>query len=293
MKLIILYTKQIILTILLIICSQYYACSQGTDLSRGKHSGIYFGIGVNPSQSQIINEKPSSLSGLLSTKENVFSGSFEIGYFFSYVIGLSSGLGFVPYKTQLSLANYQNNYNTTDSENDSYERQVTGSNIKEEQKLGFMIVPICLNLRLPFNRTSGFFLQPGINLAFPLSKDYRSNGVFTYKGYYPDYNVLLEDLSSYGFPTSLKSDADGELELKSLIINIVGSVGIDFFIQEKIQVAIAGSYNKSLSGISNYPSPENFMLSSDAGSINSIMGGSSKVTLQSMGISISLRYYLK
>jgi hypothetical protein len=278
---------------LMIICFQYFTYSQGTDLSIGKKSGVFFGISLEPSKSQIKNESSSSVSGLLSTKENSFSGSVEVGYFFSNIFGLSSGLGFIPYKTQLTLATYQNDFNTTDDESEAYERQVSGSNIKEEQKVGSLSVPICLNLRLPVDKTVGLFLQTGVTLAFPIKRNYSSGGTFTYKGYYPAYNVTLENLPSHGFPTSLSSDTKGELELKPLIINAIAAAGFDFFIQEKIQIAIAGCYNKSLSSISNYSSPENFKLSSDAGKINSLMGGSSKTSFQAIGIKISFRYYLK
>ncbi|MCX6254139.1 MAG: outer membrane beta-barrel protein [Bacteroidia bacterium] len=293
MKLRILLIKQIILTILLIICFQQDAYSQGTDLSSGKRPGVFFGISMGPSQSHIINVGTSSVSGLLSTKKNSFSGSVDIGYFFSNYFGLSSGIGFCSYKTQLTLANYQSNFNTTDSEIESYERRVTGSAIKEEQKVGSLSVPFCINLRLPLNKSIGFFLETGVNFSVPLSKNYKSSGTFTYKGYYPAYNVLLENLPVYGFPTSKSSNAEGELVIKSFGLNAAAAAGIDFFIQKRIQIAIAACYNKSLSSISNYSSPDKFQLSSDAGQINSLMGGSSKATIQSMGLKISFRYYLK
>jgi len=275
------------------ICSQYEIFSQIKDITKVKQPGLFVGFSLGPSQSQIINQGTLSVSGLLSNKMNSFFGSVEIGYFFSHHIGLSTGIGFDSYKTQLILATYQNKFNTIDSENEAYERQVSGADIKEVQDVGFLSVPICLNIRLPFNETIGFFLQPGINLAFPLSKKYTISGTFTYKGYYPAYNVLLENLPDYGFPSNHSTVANGELELKPLNVNAIVSAGFDFFVQKRIQVAVAAFYNKSLSNISSYSSPNEFQLSSDVDQINSLMMGSSKVSAQSIGIKISFRYFLR
>jgi len=220
-------------------------------------------------------------------------GSVEIGYIFSNYIGISSGIGFVPYKTQLTLGSYQNKFNTVDSENEAYERWVSGVGIKEVQKVGFLSVPICLNIRLPLNKTISFILQTGVNMAVPIYANFKSSGTFTYKGYYPAYNVLLENLPAYGFPGNVNSVSDGKLEIKPLNFNVIGSAGFDYFIQKNIQIGVTATYTKSISNSSAYASPDKFQLSSDANQVNSLMGGSSKVSAQSMGVNIILRYYLK
>ena len=293
MKLRILIIRQVILTVILIFCSRHDIYSQGTDINQGKQPGIFVGFSLGPSQSQIINEGTMSVSELLSSKKNSFFGSAEIGYFFSKYIGLSSGIGFISYGTQVTLDTYQSKFSATDSENESYERRVSGSDIKEVQKVGFLSVPFCINLRLPFSETFGFFLQTGVNLAVPINKNFESSGTFSYKGYYSAYNVLLENLPAYGFPSNINSDINGELEVKPLSLSAVASAGVDFYINEKMQVAAAAFYNKSLSSISAYSSPDKFQLSSDPDQINSLMGGSSKATAQSIGLKIIFRYYLK
>ncbi|MEI6050229.1 MAG: outer membrane beta-barrel protein [Bacteroidota bacterium] len=293
MKLRIIYFRQVLLTALIVIYFQQEVFSQEADSSAFKQTGMFIGLSLEPSQSQIVNVGTMAVSNLIYGKKNSFLGSVEFGYFFSKYFGLSSGIGFNSYSTQLTLDTYQNKYNALDSENESYERRVLVSGIKEEQKIGFLSVSVCINIRLPFSKTFGFFLQPGITLLAPLSKNYQSSGTFTYKGYYSAYNVLLEDLPEYGFPSNLSSEFDGKLELKPLNFNAFVSAGFDFSIQEKIQIAIAACYDKSLSGISKYSSPGNFQLSSDVNQINSLMGGSSKATVQSMGLKITLRYYMK
>ena len=293
MSLRIIYFRQILLTVFLIICYQNEVYSQETDISTENQSGMFVGISLGPSQSHIMNVGTLSVSELLSFKKNSFFGSVEFGYFFSEYIGLSSGISFISYRTKLTLDTYQIKFNSTDLENESYERRVSGSGIKEVHNIDLLSIPFCINLRSPLNETIGFFLQTGVNMAVPISKNYKSNGTFTYKGYYSAYNVLLENLPAYGFPTKKSIETNGELELKPFGFNATVSAGFDFLIKNNIQIAVAACYDKSLSNISEYSSPDKFQLSSDPEKINSFMGGSSKATAQSMGLKIIFRYYLK
>src|SRR5665647_2919057 len=284
--------RQLFFTAFLMFCSYHEIFSQEADSSKVKQQGLYIGLILGSSQSQINNEGILTVSDLHSGKKNNLMGTLEIGYFFSDYIGLSSGIGFISANGQVTLNSYQYKFNTTDSENETYERQVTGSNIREVQNIGFLSVPICLNIRLPFNKKIGFFLQTGIDVAIPFIKNYHSSGTFTYEGYYPAYNVLLENLPAYGFPSNAGIVTDGKLKLKPLCFDAIATAGIDFHIQKKMQIAIAAFYSQSLSNISAYTLPEKFQLSTDVNQINSLMEGSGKATVQSMGLKITLRYFL-
>ena len=293
MKFKLLYIRQILILVFLIICYQQRAVSQGTDISITKNPSLFAELSLGPSRSNIINEGTLSVSNMVSSKQNSFLGFLEIGYFFSTHFGLSSGIGFTSAKTQLTLDAYQNKLNAVDSENESYERRVNGSDITEVQKVGFLCVPLSIILRLPFNDKAAFFIQTGVGVSVPLSKTYNSTGTFTYKGYYPAYNVLLENLPAYGFSSNKNVTANGELELNHLSFNAAVSGGVDFFIKENIQIAGAVCYNKTLSNISNYSTPDKFQLSTDVDQINSLMGGSTKASVQLISLKVSLRYYLK
>lgn len=291
------YIRQIIITVFLLNCYQNNVFSQGTDSISSKRPGFFIGISFEPTQSQIFNEGTLSVSELLSSKRKSFFGTMEFGFLFTKYIGLSSGIGINSYKSQLILAAYQNNFNSIDSENESYEMRVSGSNIQEEQTINFLSIPLCLYLRIPFNETFGLFLKTGVNLAVPINNHYKSSGTFTYKGYYPAYNILLENIPVYGFVNDKSIVSVGSMNLKPLDFNTIASAGFDIYIVKKIQIAVAASYSKSLlnkssSSISDYSSLEKFQLSTGADHINSFMGGSSKVTTQSMGLDITLKFYL-
>jgi hypothetical protein len=293
MKLIIFKIRPLLLSLIIILCFQSELFSQGTSSSKGGKARIYAGISLGPSQSGIMNTGTSSVSELVTEKKGSFLGFVDFGYFLSEKIGISSGIGLITFTSQQTLGSYQNKLDATDSDTELYERRITGSGIAETQRIGTLSVPICIIGRFPVNEKIGFFVQPGLCLAIPINKDFNSSGTFTYKGYYAAYNVLFENLPAYGFPSNLNSNAEGDLELKPMIINFTVNAGIDYYLQKKIQLAIAASYIKSSSNISNYSSPDKFQLSTEANKINSLMAGSTKATIQSVGIKVSLRYYLK
>lgn len=284
--------KYIIISLLFIFFADAVTFSQETDESEPTIPKFYIGITAGQSFNQIVNNGILSISGLSSKNKNSLSGAVELGYFFSKNFGISTGLGYNSFSTELSLNSYTNKFNSTDSENETYERRVTGSDIREIQKISFLNVPFCINFQIPIGSKSGFFLQAGVNLSIPISKEYNSSGTFTFTGFYPAYNVLLQNLPDYGFPSNSTVISNGNLELKPTISDGLARAGFQLFIGKKIQIALGVTYYRSLSNISKYASPDKFQLSSDINQINSMMGGSSKTTTQSVGLSLSLRYYI-
>lgn len=254
----------------------------------GWYTGFTAGIG----QSAVLPEGTSTIAKTVAENGNLRVGSADVGYYFSQYAGISSGLRFSSNSGNASLAAYANHFNTTDSEKEPYERRITGGNIKEKQTIAMLEIPLLLHLRVPLGARMGMFLQTGINLAFPVVKKYESTGTFTYKGYYPSYNVILENLPDYGFPTNAAVSTKSSPELKPLVMSGAIAAGFDFKIQPKIRLSLAVSYDKSLSTISAATNPESFQLSPDATAINSLLGGSSQTLLQAFGVQCSIHYFL-
>lgn len=283
-------TSCLLLIISLLLCSQK-SISQGTDLSIGKHNGMYIGMAVGPSRSKIINK--GTLNNISTATRYTFISSFEFGYFFSKYFGITSGIGYAPYKSMHSLNSYDSRFPATDSDNEAYDLVVNGSAIQETQIIGFLSIPVCLNLRIPIGESSGMFFQGGADLSVPMNKTYESSGTFTYQGYYTKYNVMLKDLPQHGFPTNLQSNADGDLELKPIDINFIVAAGFDFSLGRQAQLALAIAYDKSLANISKYESSKDFQLSLEPQNINSFMAGSTKAATQLICLKLMFRFYFR
>ncbi len=279
----------------LIILLSYFeseVVSQNNRPERWKQPGIFFGAGGWVAYTQILNKGTQSVSNKFQNSNNSFAGSIEAGYYFSKNLGLISGMNYYSSLTSYyNLETYKNQYNTFDPENDPYELRVTGYDIGETQQIDILSIPVCISYRKPLNASFGFSLQSGINFFVPLNNRYQSGGVFTYKGYFPAYNVLLEDLPEYGFPSNLSVVTDGKVELKPISLGAVVSAGFDYLIQKRVQLVLAGYFDRTFTSVSNYSSPDE-LLSSETEQVNKTISGSNETKVQTFAIKLSIRYFL-
>jgi hypothetical protein len=266
--------------------------AQGTDSRYGQQPHFYLGFNICPSQTEIMNKGTITISSLSATKRNSLFGSIEAGYFFSRSYGLGIGFGYSSFGTDLSLKSYSVSYDTTDSELESYERQIMGEDINEIQKISYLNIPLLMNIQISVNKKFGFFLQTGMNFSFVLSKQYSSSGKFTYSGYYPAYNVIIKDIPYEGFQSNVLSNVEGKLNIKSLNPELITSIGFFLTFQNKFQISLGILYNRSLTNLSNVASTDSFILSSAPNHIRSMMEGSTNVIASSKGIRLSFRYYI-
>jgi len=293
MRLFNIYSRNLVSCFILFLLIQTNVWSQSSDNKFSWQKHWYIGASGGPAISSISYDGTSSISGVEMTSKNSFCLSVDAGYFFSKYFGISTGIGLSPWFTQLSLGNYSNSLDTVDSENENYERRISGNNINETQKIYFLEIPVMLNFQCPFSKALGFYLQGGVNMAIHVGNNYSSSGTFSYSGYYPAYNVVLENIPYEGFKSNVKNDISGELKVKTINPELIASGGFYFHNQKQFQISAGFFYKSMLSDISDYSPVESFQLSTHENQIRSFTEGSNKSTASSMGIMISLRYYIK
>lgn len=286
-----LYNKLFLLFFLLIILRGIgYSQSLNSELLLKNQSFIE--ISGGGTQTTISNQGASFISEVDWQEKNSYYFIISAGIFFSKHFGISTGIGLCPYFTQLSLNSYANTLDTLDSENEIYERRIYGENITENQKIYFLEIPLLLNFQYPLSNTTGFFIQGGLSLSIPVKKTYSSTGTFTYSGYYPDYNVLLTDVPYEGFKSNIVNDIGGKLRINPLNAGIIASGGFYFSPSMNYQISLGFIYKRILNDISDYSTETSFQLSTNENQIRSLMERCEKVTASSMGLTVSLRYYV-
>jgi hypothetical protein len=271
---------------------------QGTDSRRrpaagGQLNKLCITVYLNPSMTRVSSGEIAGLSDLSTTGGKSLHGALDLDYFFSPAVGVNFGLGYNGFSSQLSLDSLSAKYTTKDIEDETYEMRISGKTISEDQKIAYLSIPVCLSVRFPADGKIGFYMKAGIVFDIPIVKSYEATGVFSYAGYYAAYPVLLENLSEYGFPSKKNTSSSGALQVKSFSPAIIASGGIFFAFSEKMQIVIGGYFNRSISNISAYEPASSFMLSSKADELTSFMSGSSGASVQAIGISLGLRYFLK
>ncbi|MBN1185269.1 MAG: hypothetical protein JXB49_23495, partial [Bacteroidales bacterium] len=141
--------------------------------------------------------------------------------------------------------------------------------------------------------TNGFYIQSGVNISIPLIETYSSSGIYSYSGYYPAYNVTLTDIPYEGFKSNFQSNVMGDLNIKPINPDFVAIGGYYLYPDTRYKISLGIFYKRILTDISNYSELSDFQLSTQENQVNSLMEGSEKVTASSIGIIISLRYFIK
>jgi len=269
-----------------------FSFSQGTNFSPSKQKYLFAGGSFSILQTGIMNT--DSLTGFPVKSEYRLSpgGSINAGYQFSKYFGISAGIGFSSFVTDISVDSYTLSFDTTDSEKQSYNRRVAGNEIKETQKVTFINVPVLFMFQLPVKSRFGLYLETGLNLSFPFKTEYSSYGTFTYTGFYPAYNALIKDIPYEEFKSDIGVNKAGSLNIKKICPELLSSAGLWFNIKSRIQLSAGFCYNRMLTDISEYTETKDFRLSTRTDHIKSIMSGSDQVKASSMGLKIAFRYIL-
>lgn len=150
-------------------------------------------------------------------QEAVQGNGFNAGLRYSYYLneGLSIGLG-VEYQKYSSTAKagwYTGQYTTTDAENESFQFRYKVTNLREEQNLGYINIPI--GIQFETDGTSKLYLGAGAKIGFAVNGTYETTMQnLTTSGYYPQYNVELFAPAFAGFASTNDVRA-GKQDLKT------------------------------------------------------------------------------
>jgi len=279
----------LIVTILLlsVICS-----GQGTDMGRELKPGAFFGITAETINSDLVHTSSFQLINDEASVKSSLSGSVDFGYMVSRAFGIKTAIAFNTYKASLQLDTYTDAFNLKDDENETYELRVTGSDITENESVKSLRIPAGIVLNIPISKIITLFAEPEIGISIPLGTKFSSTGLFTYKGYYPEYNVLLENLPNHKFYTNKAIITDGMLELKKLWTDVSVFGGLGIFVSRKIQLKAGVKYLKSLSGLSDNGTDSKFHLSPSSGEVISLSEKSTAIETRYLGFGVSLRYFI-
>lgn len=168
---------------------------------------------------------PFSFLNYNAPQEVVLGNGFNAGIRYSYYLnkGLSVGVG-VEYQTYSSAAKsglVAGQYAATDAENESFEFRYKAANFREEQKLGYVNIPIGIQFETP--GTTKLYVGAGAKIGFAVNGTYETTiENLTTSGYYPQYNVELFAPAFAGFGSTAnvnsgKKDLNTEISYSATI----------------------------------------------------------------------------
>lgn len=188
-----------------------------------------------------INGGPSGIlyDSTLGDGKVKFGGGIGVGYtyFFSSHWGIMTGIDAMYNQNSFELHN-----GTTistyeiDDQTSAFEYQVTPTNYKEDQHFISIAVPLMMQYRTSIAPQTQLYFGVGGKILFPGKQTAKASASeLQLSGYYPDINLLIDDLPSHGFGkvTNWQDKTTVNLD-PSFLLSV--ETGLTFKLKEKTQL---------------------------------------------------------
>ena len=147
-----------------------------------------FNFTINGGESYAIlkNNFPDGIS-----KEKFgYTGNVQFNAAISHSFGIGIGAGYSKYSSYVSIDDYYSATNAIDSEGDHYEYRLNGTNLKENQSIDIIEIPIVIIFQNQKHKKFKTNLQLGAKALLPIQSNFECTaGALYSRGYYSQYNV--------------------------------------------------------------------------------------------------------
>ncbi len=220
-------------------------------------------------------------------------------HLFGEHIGVLSGLEYGFYKIKNTLTDNVYTSYLVDSEGSAFEYRVNTEGYEESGNFGALAIPLMLHYR--FGEKYKFYINGGVKFIIPQKLHKTSNAEkVVLSGYYPDKDIVIENVPKHGFGTVSGWEIKSDVEQKSTVTLSFES-GMYFAIKEKSRL-YAGLYldygltdmnkssgDKEKTSLIEY-SPDGI---ENAKSNSASFGSSDKIHLLAFGIQVKYAFDLR
>ena len=165
-------------------------------------------------------------------------------YFFRPSWGVGSGIGLASYQSSYVLNYTTVEYHQKDSEGEFYDHIAATSDRKEVRKSLFIEIPLALQFRHNLNEKIALWASIGGKVGLPVYANYTvTSGTIHNKGYYPQWNLTLENLPGR-FEDEILAGESGVFDL-NFSYGGFAEVGclVDFGKRTELMVTTFGNYS--------------------------------------------------
>lgn len=225
-----------------------------------------------------LNGGPSGIlyDSALGNGKLKFGGGIGVGYtyFFTNNWGISTGVEAVYNQNSFELKNGNtiSNYEV-DDQTSAFEYRVSPTNYKEEQHFISIAVPILLQYRTALSSQTQLYFGFGGKVLFPGKQTVKASAdQLQLSGYYPDMNLLIDDLPSHGFGqvNNWKDKTTADLKTSFLLSF---ETGLTFKLKEKTQLYTGVYVDYGLSDLAKNATDKNIVAYDPSGINNTQANG--------------------
>ncbi|MFH7000471.1 outer membrane beta-barrel protein [Flavobacterium sp. FlaQc-57] len=224
-------------------------------ISQGITAQFYVGVqsGIGSIQSDIAAVEEGNRPGL----------AVKAGYIYSLNnhFGIGSGVEFSQYKQTISLFESSlalDNFEV-DPSNSAFIYSVKSSNYKEKQTLYAIQIPFFVQYKTNINKGIDFNFRAGAKYFLPVSYKITSTADYVNgTAYYPDFNLIFDDLPKYGFGGQENYSASGEYNTKGILMSSF-ELGFTFDMKGKNALYAAMFFEKGYGSIVDQNKNESYI----------------------------------
>ncbi len=147
----------------------------------------------------------------------------------NFPVSLELGAGLRRYKAGIHFNACQRTVeDQTDADGQTYTALYAFSDMKEALSLTYLDIPVRVCLGQPAKDRIAAYLSLGLTTSIKVSSKFEGEGAYSLKGYYPQWEVTLENISELGFANDVKAYEGLNPEVKSF--DLWGSVAFGAYI---------------------------------------------------------------
>ncbi len=213
----------------------------------------------------------------------------DIQYHLSEYLIVGTGLRIHSYKATAELGDFYTEQDLVDMDGDSYILRTTGSTIEEEYKSTAIEIPLFIRYQKWVTSDMILYGATGPVFSFLGSPNVSMNGTISTEGYYPEWELTIDNVEEYGFYTRDINDSKTETTLKTSIGWLI-EVGAEYYLSKRVNLTAGVFFQPGLSNLSNGNSENEIML--DSHTYNGTLNGTDKVKLSKVGLRLGINFDL-
>ncbi len=135
-----------------------------------------------------------------------------------FPLSVEAGLGLRNFKMSASLAEYTATFNTTDNDGDNFEAHYRYTDLEESLKLTYLDIPVRICISQPLKDRVTVYVKAGLTPSLKIGSKFNGTGTYELYGYYPQWDVTIENVDVLGFGEKMECYKDYTPEVKSFML---------------------------------------------------------------------------
>ena len=176
--------------------------------------GVVFGIGPAFMRDDLGEGWTRNVSW--AKKAGVYFGTARMAK--SFPFSIEAGIGIRSYALSANGAACEQTMNAIDADGDAYQAIYNYSNRTERLGLTYLDIPVRACFGQPDKKNMSVYAKVGITPSIKVSSSFTGTGNYSLKGYYPQWDVTLENIEELGFGNNLKCYDEVEPDLNGFIL---------------------------------------------------------------------------